>query len=148
MKRRMDAEEMGVDDAQLNSSGQVAVRNLVRALPEETVSMAWRSSLNEQLLTLAAKKQKKRRLLWFATPTLGVSLVTGLAFVLMFHPAPHHPINVQDRGIESAILNDHHSSTLSNEVSTAGLNLNESATDANESDPEDGVWSEADVESI
>jgi hypothetical protein len=144
----MNAEDKGVDDSQLNSASQMAVRNLVRALPEETVSMAWRSSLNEQLHTLAVKKQKKRRLLWFATPTVGISLVTALAFVLMFQPAPHHPISVPDRGIESAILSDHHSSTLSNEVSTAGLNFNEASSDANDADPEDGVWSEDDVESI
>jgi len=144
----MNANDKGVDEAKLNSAGQLTVRNLVRALPEDTVSMAWRSSLNEQLLTLAAKRQKKRRFMWFATPTLGISMVTALAFVIMIHPAPRHTVGLPDRGIESAILSDHHTSTLSNEVSTAGLNLNEATSDANESDPDDGVWSEADVESL
>jgi hypothetical protein len=142
------AEKSGVDDAKLNSPGQLAVRDLVRALPEDTVSMAWRSSLNEQLLGLAAKQQKRRRILWFAPPAVGISMVTVLAFVLMIQPTTHPAAGIPDRGIESAILNDHHASTLSSDVSSAGLNLAEVTSDANETDPDDGVWSEADVESL
>ena len=97
---------------------------------------------------MAAKQLKKRRLLWFAPPTVGISLVTVLAFVLFLNPVKHQPVRVPDSGIELAILNDHHSSTLTNEVSTAGLNMTEATVEANESDPTDGVWSEADVESL
>jgi hypothetical protein len=144
----MNAEDKGVEEAQLNNAGQLAIRNLVRSLPEEPVSMAWRSSLNEQLLVMAAKKQKRRKLLWFATPTLGISMVTALAFVLMIHPTNRPAIVLPDRGIESAILSDHHSSTLSNEVSTAGLNLNEATAYADESDSDDSGLSQADNDGI
>ena len=75
-----------VEDAKLNSAGQMAIRSMIQALPEEPVSMAWRSALNEQLLASAAKQRKKRRLLWFASPAAGLTLVTALAFVVMFQP--------------------------------------------------------------
>lgn len=148
MKREMNADNMEIDESRLGSPGQLAIRGMVKSLPEETVSMTWRSSLNEQLLLVAAKRQKKRRLLWFATPALGVSMVTALAFVLMIHPAPNQTITLPDRGIESAILDDHHNSTLSNEVSTAGLNLNEATSYADEDDSKDGIGGGVDSESL
>jgi len=144
----MNAEDNGFEDAKLNSTGQQAIRDMVRALPDESVSMTWRSSLNEQLLVLAAKQQKKRRILWFARPAAGLSLAMGLALVLMFMPSAHQTVKAPDRGIESAILSDHRSSALLNEVSSAGLNLTEVTTEANTSDPDDGQWSAADVESL
>jgi len=148
MKGKMDPKDNGIDESRLKSAPQLAIRDLVRGLPEETVSMAWRSSLNEQLLVVAAKQRKKRRILWFSGPAVGISLATALAFVVLFQPSSHPTVKAPEYGIESAILNDHHSSTLSNEVSTAGLNSTEVSTEANESDPVDGLWNEADVESL
>lgn len=130
----MDRDNSGINDAKLNSDAQLAIRRVVSSLPDEPVSMAWRSGLNEQLFTMAARQQRKKRILWFASPIAGVSLAMALALVMVFRPISHSPAGVPDRGVESAILSDHHASTLSNELSAAGLNLNEVTTDANDTD--------------
>ena len=148
MKSRMNPDHNGVEESKLNSAGQQAIRAMVSSLPEEPLSMAWRSSLNEQLRLVAAKKQKRKRLFWVASPLAGLSLTGALAFIVMFQPMAHKPVVSPDRGLESAILKDHHNSTLVNEMTSAGLNLTEVTTDANESDPDDGVWSESDVQSL
>jgi len=138
----------GVNDDKLDSIGQQAVRKIVQALPEDAPSMAWRSSLNERLMEVAAKKQKKKRIAWIVRPALGLSLATVLAVVVMFHPFARKPISTVDRGIESAIMSDHHDSVILNEVSSTGLNANEVTTDANPEDPDDGLWSDADAQSL
>ena len=46
MNRREDNEKL---DALLNSAGQQAIREAVNAMPEEQLSLAWRSDLNERL---------------------------------------------------------------------------------------------------
>ena len=148
MKSRMNPDRDAVEESKLSSVGQQAIRNVVSSLPDEPLSMAWRSSLNEQVRLMAAKKQKRRRLFWVASPLAGLSLTGALAFNVMFQPMSHKPISVPDRGLETAILKDHHNSTLGSEMTSAGLNLTEVTTDANESDPEEGVWNEADVQSL
>lgn len=148
MKSKMNQGHEFVDESKLNSSGQQTIRNLVSSLPDEPLSMAWRSSLNEQVRLMAAKKQKRRRLFWVASPIAGLSLTGALAFIVMIQPFSHKPIAIPDRGLETAILKDHHNSTLGSEMTSAGLNLTEVTTDANESDPDEGVWNEADVQSL
>ncbi len=132
----------------LNSVSQMAVRGVVQALPEEQVNMTWRSSLNEQLLLMAAQQRRKRRMWWYMSPVAGFSVAVGLAFFVLFQPSKISPSVIPDRGIESAIFSDHHNSVISNEVANAGLNDNEVANVANTQDPQDGVWSESDVESL
>lgn len=139
---------MGDDDARLNSTGQQAVQKLIRSLPEDSLSMAWRSSLNEQLLTVASTQRKKRRFLWIVRPACGLSLACVFALVVMFQPRVHHSTTVPDRGIETAIMSDHHYSSVMNEVSGAGLSLNEITNDANTEDPDVDQWNESDVQGL
>jgi len=137
------------DDARLDGAGQQAVRKIVQALPEEPLSMAWRSSLNEHLLEVAGKQRKKQRWLWAVKPGLGLSLVTAALMVfLIFQPSTRHHTTPSKPGLESAILADHHNSALLTQVSSVGLSENETASDINTQDPGDEVWSEADVESL
>ncbi len=144
----MNLDHNPVEDSRLNTPGQVAIRSLVSALPEEEVSMAWRSSLNQQLMQIAAKKQRRKRFLWIASPIAGLSVASALAFVVMLQPFAHKPIVRPDTGIESAILADHYSSTILSDVTSAGLNSTEVSTEANVKDPEQGIWNESDVESL
>ena len=144
----MNKDSDGFDDMKLTSPGQEIVRSIVKSLPEEPLSMAWRSSLNEQLLLIAAKQKRRKRLLWVASPIAGFSFAMALAFVVMFNPSRSIRNTSSVPGIESAIISDHHSSSITNEVSAAGLNLNEVNSDANQFDPQDGIWNESDVESL
>lgn len=96
--------------------------------------MTWRSELNEQLRLAARKRQVRRRFLWFASPIAGVSVAAAFIVLIFVRPGSGPSPAVPDRGIETAILSDHHASTLSNEISAAGLNLTEVTADANDTD--------------
>jgi len=148
MNSKMNLDLHSVDDEKLKTPGQMAMRSLVSALPEEEVSMAWRSSLNQQLMQVAAKKQRRRRFLWVASPIAGLSFVSALAFVVMLQPFGHKPLAAPDHGVESAILADHHASMILGDMTSAGLNSTEVSTEANAKDPDEGIWNESDVESL
>ena len=135
-------------DSKLESEGQLAISKMVQSLPDEPLSMAWRSSLNEKLLETAAKKRKKQRLAWVLRPALGLGLASVLAVVVMFQPHAPRTSPVADKSLESAILTDHHNSVLFNEVSSAGLNANEVTSEANPQEPEDGLWNDSDVQGL
>jgi hypothetical protein len=142
------SQNSGMNDEMLDSVGQQAVRKIVQALPEDSLSMAWRSSLNERLVVAVAQKQKKKRMAWIVRPALGLSLATVFALIVMFQPSWRRSMATPDRGIESAIMSDHHNSVLLNDVGNAGLNANEVTSEANPEDPDDDMWSDADAQSL
>ena len=117
-------------------------------MPEDTLSMAWRSSLNEKLLQNSVEKKRKQRLAWVLRPAMGLGLACLLTVVVMFQPIGRHGVAIPDKGLEAAILSDHHNSVLQNEVSSAGLNANEVVSEANSEEPEDGIWNDADVQGL
>jgi hypothetical protein len=69
----------------LSSSSQMAIQEIVRGLPEDSLSMAWRSQLNERLRAEAVVARPKRRFTWFALPAVGLSAAAAFAFIAVFH---------------------------------------------------------------
>lgn len=134
-------------DDQLNTPSQLQVSQFVKAMPEDTLSMAWRSSLNEKLIEASNQKRRKQKLAWILRPAMGLGLAFALAIFVVFQPMGSHTV-MPDRGLEAAILTDHHNAVLQNEVSTAGLNANEVISEANPEEPEDGIWNDADVQGL
>ena len=63
----------------------------VRALPEETPSLAWRAALNEKVRAEAERRAKRRRRWSFATPAIGLATALLAFAVLLPRPAaaPH-----------------------------------------------------------
>lgn len=148
MNIRMNRKNTFDEDSRLSTPSQLAIKSLVAAIPDEEVSLAWRSSLNQKLMLEVAKKQRRRHMFWIASPIAGLSVAAALAFVVMFHPVSHHAAPKTDLSLEAAIVADHHKEVLETDLSSAGLNGAEVATEANVSDPDQGVWSESDVESL
>ena len=66
-----------VDDAQLSSASQLNVASLIKSLPDEELSISWRSELNVKLMAArqAKKKQKvaKRVFGWGSSLSFGVA---------------------------------------------------------------------------
>ncbi len=62
------------------------LRGLVHSLPEETVSLKWRSELNERLLMDAAKP-KRSWFAWMWRPAAGLA-VAGAVTAVVFMNAP------------------------------------------------------------
>jgi hypothetical protein len=138
----------GVDlDQELGSPGQQAMREVVRSLPEETVSMAWRSSLNTQLHAVAAKKRRLDLFSWVWKPAAGVVVAGALALAFMARtPLVDSPVTT-GRGpdVEKGLMNAHLESTASWEVAGDGLTANEVRDGSAGSAAVSNDWEQEDV---
>lgn len=88
-------------DRELNSPIQMEVARLVRELPEEVPSMAWRSSLNDKIRLQAAQVRRKKMVInWVFRPALGLGLASVAALMMFTHTAP--PASRPDKSAEVA----------------------------------------------
>jgi len=150
--------ENTVNDELLNSAAQQAMRDVVRNIPDDSLSMAWRSSLNEKLLAEVAVQKKRQRFNWYLRPALGLGLACTLAVLVVFRPAPTakrsqgQPPVVSQSGIEAALVTTHRQSTVAWDVAGVGLNPVEMSTDSDSvpvrSSGSSSGWSEDDLESL
>lgn len=102
------------------------LRGLVHGLPEDQVSLQWRSALNEQILAMAAKPKKT---LWslFWKPASGLALAGALtAVVIMQRPAPVAPNLTANSEFASAIFEAHEASYAYREI---GVTMPQSQSD-------------------
>lgn len=120
-------------DAALDNEGQKSVAKLIKDLPEDTVSLAWRSQLNEKLLKCAvAKKRPVPIWLWGSLGSAAVAGCLGVVLTLQFIATPQTS-NVS--GIESSIVSAHRNSVALAEVSGSGLNFDEVTAPNDEAKP-------------
>lgn len=78
------------------------MRGLVRSLPEETVSLQWRSELNERLLMEAAQPKRS----WFAwawRPMAGLAAAAAITAVVMFNAPKPVETSTSDQSV--AVVN-------------------------------------------
>jgi hypothetical protein len=123
--RTMD--EMNLIDEKLNRESLQTIGSLVRDLPEDVPSMAWRSALNERIL---AEAPKPRRAIWgwMLRPAVGLSVAAALAAVVIFRPAPSATEGV---GIESVLIQMHQEETRLSGLTGAGMTVTEMREFAN-----------------
>jgi hypothetical protein len=133
------------NDSLLEADGQKLIQRLVAEVPDDELSLAWRSSLNEQLIQVAAVKHKKRSS-WLLKPAFGLAFAGALAAVVMIRTAPVNTPSVESSGtLEAALVRDHQQSMIVSDVVGIGLNPLESRpTDV----PPLDEWSEVDLESL
>lgn len=114
-------------DLRLESEGQLQIQQAVRTMPEETVSMAWRSELNEKLVAGIQAKHKKRRFAWVLSPALGLGLAGALAVVLMTKTTPpvDGPITPNQPALEDSLVATHQDALRYTDVTGVGLNPDE-----------------------
>jgi len=118
-------------DARLESPAQIKMAAVVRSLPDETLSMAWRSSLNERVLATAKKQRRSRLVGWIWKPTSGLALAGALAFVVMFHPNQVSPtVGQSDGTVEANMVNYYQQSTVAYDVAGPGLALPSDSSEA------------------
>ena len=112
----------------LESTSQQAIKNLVSHLPEDTLSMAWRSSLNERLIKESTSKTRKFRFSWFAMPAAGLALAAALAVAVYVHPAagsnptsagPQSAVT-KSSSLESGLLETYSQESISHEIIGSG----------------------------
>lgn len=112
-------------DEKLNTSGQLQVRDLVKGLAEDQVSMAWRSSLNEKLLQAApVKRSAWSRIL---RPALGLAAAGALAltFVMQQPEAKGVISGGNSSALEARLMADHQQTIALVDLSGPGLSPDE-----------------------
>lgn len=108
-------------DRELNSAAQLHVREVVRALPEETLSLAWRSELNSRLRSEMARRRKLNLFGWVWKPAAGIALAGALAVAFMVQPA--NPVPANGGELEKALVSHYVDSTASWEVAADGVSM-------------------------
>src|SRR5690606_38106834 len=95
-----------IDDAKLTSPGQEKIREIVSGLPVDSLSMAWRSSLNEQLRQTATVARKRRRFQLLMRPAVGLAAAGALAVVAMLQTGglKSGPTSVASGTLEAALV--------------------------------------------
>lgn len=104
---KLNAEQEAWLDEKLNAQSQIA--NMVRALPEDEPTLAWRSELSGKLHMVARERERARKVSWIFRPTLGVALAGALALVFMYKGVPDSPRPSAPR-VEDQIVSAHQES--------------------------------------
>lgn len=113
-------------DERLVSPAQSQMREMLKSMPEDTVSMAWRSDLNERIASVVAVKQRRRRFAWVLSPALGLGLAGALA-ITMLTKTPTSPNLGQPPkpSIETNLVASFRDSMNYTDVTGVGLNPDE-----------------------
>jgi hypothetical protein len=115
------------DDEKLNSASQQKMAVLVQSLPEEDLSMSWRSSLNVKIMAAeqAKKKQKsvKRIFAWGSSLSAGMA---ATAYIVLMANAPSmvSPVPRNDSvAFASELVQAHQESVVLASVSGVGSSV-------------------------
>lgn len=131
-------------DRELNSDSQMRVREIVRALPEETLSLSWRSELNGKLREQVARKKRLDLAGWLWKPAAGVALAGALAIAFVARMPMHGPTAAHD-GVENALVNSYLDSTAAWEVAGDNAGLGDAKDAAGKAAPVSNDWEQEDV---
>jgi hypothetical protein len=143
--------DMRIDDAMLDSSEQQFVRDAVKSLSEDSLSLSWRSALNERLLQESAARRKRERFLWFLKPAFGLGLAGALALVTVIglsvpRPSASSHGSMTSSRVEAAIVSDYRQSAAVTDIVGSGLNPLES-TPTSTDNPDLGL-EDSDLDSL
>lgn len=137
----IDKENLTEVDALLEQPGQHLVRNAVRALPEDTPSLAWRSGLNVALQETAARQRKRQLWGWLWKPSAGLALASCMA-LLFVAQMPKAPAPDVKPDIESALVDSYLQSKNSWEVTGDGVTVTEAQDVSGSKEPD---WFREDI---
>lgn len=123
--------EEAFDESKLNSESQLQVASMIKSMPDEDLSLSWRSSLNVKLMAAekARKKQRttKRFFAWGSSLSAGIAAVSYI--VLMTNASSIAPINSksQSMAFASELVKTHQESVVLASVSGTGTSLHETS---------------------
>jgi len=121
----MNHQQMNRIDEQLNSEAQRTVASVVKRLPEDAPSLAWRSALNERILADQSKMQRKRRFWVFARPAMAAIAAASLAIAFVAK-APNSSVVLRPSGsMEQALIEAHLDASQGMDVAGIGLTPDE-----------------------
>jgi hypothetical protein len=113
-----------VDD-RLHSEAQNKLRQIVKALPEDTPSLHWRSSLNERILALGPMKKRLSAFAITVRTLAGASVACLVCLGVFMWQSRNSEVGPQKTesgpGLASALINEHRDSVESGEITGAGI---------------------------
>ena len=119
---RLNALESAELDELLNSPVQQTVGKTVRSLPQESVSLQWRSALNEKLRALQPMGEKVSILIIGFRALAGVGLASLVCLALYSKFAPQSiPRRASSQNVASALIAEHRDSVASSEIAGPGI---------------------------
>ena len=120
------------------------VAEFVKSLPEDTVSLAWRSELNEKLLSAAPIVRKR---VWLPRFAMATSLACGIALGIFIAGPERSAPSANPLELEASLVRTHLEATQSREISGVGLTAAETARSSFKVDSETS-WSEVDLSTL
>jgi hypothetical protein len=114
--------ELSELDSLLSAPEQRAVAEVVSQLPEDSVSMAWRSQLNERLLAAAPPVRPSRR--WILRPALALGAAGALALSLILTSKGlngSEPLEITASSLETKMIAAHRESVGYYDIAGPGL---------------------------
>jgi hypothetical protein len=142
MKRKEEQAEL---DALLKSESQQMVQRAVRALPEDSLSLAWRSDLNERLRQVRPVSKWRSRVVIAWRPALGLALATCLAVMVTVKTTPPSPQHTGN--LEASLVTAYDDSTTADELVGPGLAVHE-VNDTTRTQQTSSEWSESDLNNL
>jgi hypothetical protein len=131
MKEKTDRNDL---DLLLGSDAQNDVRHVVRSLPEDEPSLAWRSELNLRLMAVSKHGERRRRqLVWKSLAGAMAALTLGV--IGLTHFPSQHPVRHTSNGsIEASILASHRRSVAYRDLNVVGPGTEDSDTQWDDTD--------------
>lgn len=137
-------------DQALEGSESRKIAKAIKKLPEDELSLSWRSQLNEKIAQEATRKAKTRRswrLAWGTGMGLGLSATTAVVFMLVLAKPDVSMIPTRtERSFESEIVAVHQQVVQSGTIAGEGLSaLDETPSTAKKAQYE---WKQEDLEAL
>ena len=118
---------------------------MVRELPEESLSLAWRSELNERLRQIQPKSRVRSRFERSWKPALGLALASCLAMVVTLRGPSVQP--AQSHGLEDTLVSSYSERTTMEDLASDGLSIHEVSETTLAADTSN-QWTETDLDSL
>jgi hypothetical protein len=129
---------------------ELKIARVVKAIPEESPSLAWRSALNERVLAVAKKKDRRRfwARIWMPAAGLGTSgALAVLAFSVWVGGVKPEGVPATGTSLEAAMLTVHKENVQFAEIAGPGLSETD-AVPTRQRVPAGNEWKEADLEAL
>ena len=120
-----------LDEAKLNSAAQLQVASLIKAIPDEDLSLSWRSELNMKLMAAhqAKRKQKstKRFFAWGSSLSAGVAAFSYIVLMANTGTIGSSMVKADSSSIAKELVQTHQESLVVASVSGTGSAARETA---------------------
>ena len=118
------------------------VREIIQEMPEDVLSMTWRSQLNEKILVESARIQRRRKLVWWSRPAASLVLAGSLAVMFLVRVPMMKAQVSESPSIASTLLNVHREAQIS--VTDVRLTSSE-ADEYGQTIPRADSWTDSDL---